>query len=247
METEYYAGIPVDVVTYESIIKELPNWFKSNEQKKITSINPQIISFAAKYPDILTYIEKSNYRLPDGIGIVKLSKLTGGRLKERVTGIELMTLFLYYAAGHNKKVFLFGSRPDVVKKAAENIKVDFKLQRCEFLDGYTCLTDDRIIKKINESKADFLFVGLGFPLQEKWLAANSQKVNAKIILDVGGSFDVLGGKVKRAPLLIRQYHLEWLYRSFQHPKRLIRIAQLPVFIFLVLTQKNKRLKNSEIK
>lgn len=79
------------------------------------------------------------------------------------------------------------------------------------------------------------------------MAANSHNIKANIILDVGGSFDVLSGKVKRAPLLVRKYHLEWLYRSFQHPKRLIRIVQLPVFVFLVLTQKQKKLKNGEIK
>lgn len=80
METEYYGGIPVDVVTYEMILKELPKWFKSNEQKRLTSINPQIISFAANHPDILAYIEQSDCRLPDGIGIVKLSKWMGGEL-----------------------------------------------------------------------------------------------------------------------------------------------------------------------
>lgn len=93
METEYYAGIPVDVVTYEMILKELPEWFKSNEQKRLTSINPQIISLAAKHPDILTYIETSDCRFPDGIGIVALSKWLGGEIKERVTGIELMIFF----------------------------------------------------------------------------------------------------------------------------------------------------------
>lgn len=246
METEYYGGIPVDVVTYEMILKELPNWFKSNEQKRLTSINPQIISFAANHPDILAYIEQSDCRLPDGIGIVMLSKWMGGELKERVTGIELMTLFLRYASTHKKKVFLFGSKPDVVKQAARNIKREFKLDTCKFLNGYSELKDKEIVQQINASKADFLFVGLGFPLQEKWLAANSHKINAKIILDVGGSFDVLSGKVKRAPLFVRKHHLEWVYRSFQHPKRLIRIIQLPIFIVLVLTRKKKRLKNGAI-
>ncbi|SBO18534.1 WecB/TagA/CpsF family glycosyltransferase [Carnobacterium divergens] len=247
METEYYAGIPVDVVTYETILKELPEWFKSNKQKRLTSINPQIVSLAAKHPDILTYIETSDCRFPDGIGIVVLSKWLGGEIKERVTGIELMTFFLCYAAGYQKKVFLFGSQQDIVKQAAENIKMNFKIETCAFLDGYTKLSDEEIVQQINESKADFLFVGLGFPLQEKWLAANSHNIKATIILDVGGSFDVLSGKVKRAPAFVRKYHFEWLYRSFQHPKRLIRIVQLPIFIFLVVTQKQKRLKNGEIK
>lgn len=247
MKVEYYGGIPVDVVTYSMILKELPDWFKSNDRKRLTSINPQIVSFAAKHKDILTYIEQSDYRLPDGIGIVKFSKWMGGEIKERVTGIELMTFFLNYAAIHQKKIFLFGSRTEIVKQAAINIKLNFKIDTCKFIDGYTNLSDESIVQQINASKADFLFVGLGFPLQEKWLAAHSHKITANIILDVGGSFDVLSGKVKRAPLFIRKFHLEWLYRSFQQPKRLIRVVQLPIFIFLVLTQKKKRLKNGEIK
>ncbi|WP_421000173.1 WecB/TagA/CpsF family glycosyltransferase [Carnobacterium maltaromaticum] len=247
MKTEYYGGIPVDVVTYQSILKELPQWFESNKQLKLTSINPQIISLVDKYPEILIYIENSDYRLPDGIGIVKLSKLLGGELRERVTGIELMILFINYASKENKKVFLFGSKVENVAQAATNIKNKYKLADCDYIDGYTSLTDEEIVQRVNDSQADFLFVGLGFPLQEKWLAKNSGKIKAKVVLDVGGSFDVLSGAVMRAPYFFRYYHLEWLYRSFQRPKRFMRIMQVPLFLYLVFKKKNKQLKNGKIK
>lgn len=247
MKTEYYAGIPVDVVTYNCIIKELPKIFDSREQIYLTSINPQVVSFASKYPDILSYIEESDYRLPDGIGIVTFSKVLGGQIKERVTGIELMELFIKYASKQNKKIFLFGSRNNIVKQAKKNIKKEYNVKNCEYLDGYSCLSNDKIIQLINDSQPDFLFVGLGFPLQEKWIAKNKGKIKAQVILDVGGSFDVFSGEVKRAPQFYRDYHLEWLYRSLQRPKRLVRIIEIPIFVYLVLAKRKYRLKNGEIK
>jgi len=79
-------------------------------------------------------------------------------------------------------------------------------------------------------KPDFVFVALGFPRQERWLAQNMNAIHASVFQDVGGSFDVLSGHVKRAPNFFINLHLEWLYRSLSNPTRLGRIAQLPVFL-----------------
>ncbi|WP_254905031.1 WecB/TagA/CpsF family glycosyltransferase, partial [Enterococcus sp. 3C8_DIV0646] len=98
------------------------------------------------------------------------------------------------------------------------------------IDGYNQLKEEEIVSHINESNSDMLFVALGFPRQEQWLARNIRELNVSIFQDVGGSFDVISGHVKRAPNIFIKFHLEWLYRSLSNPKRLGRILQLPIFL-----------------
>lgn len=98
------------------------------------------------------------------------------------------------------------------------------------IDGYTTLSEDQVVEQINQAAPDFLFVALGFPRQEQWLARNSERLKVSIFQDVGGSFDVLSGHVKRAPQFYLDHHLEWLYRSLSNPARIGRIFQLPVFV-----------------
>ena len=98
------------------------------------------------------------------------------------------------------------------------------------IDGYTSLSEAEVVEIINRAKPDFLFVALGFPRQEQWLARNTSRLNATVLQDVGGSFDVLSGRVKRAPKMTINLHLEWLYRSLSNPKRIGRIIQLPIFV-----------------
>ncbi len=160
-----------------------------------------------------------------------VSKLLGGQIKERVAGIELMYRFLEYANTYKKSIFLYGAKPEVVADAAEKIQNDYpNLILSGRIDGYTDLSETEIIEKINYSKPDFLFVALGFPKQEEWLARNIPQLDASVFQDVGGSFDVFSGHVKRAPQFFIDVHLEWLYRSLTDRKRFKRILQLPIFV-----------------
>src|SRR5699024_4070671 len=100
--TEKIMGVPVDGITYADILDDLPNYLESHKKMTAISVNPQIIVESQKYPDIIEFIKKSTHRIPDGIGIVLVSKLTGGKIKERVAGIELMKQFLTYANKNGK-------------------------------------------------------------------------------------------------------------------------------------------------
>jgi len=231
MVTEEIMGFPVDVITYNEIIKDLPEYLQSDKKMSAISVNPQIIVEGQARPEIYDFIKKSTHRIPDGIGIVLVSKLLGGQIKERVAGIELMYRFLEYANTEQKSIFLYGAKPEVVADAAKKIQNDYpNLTLSGRIDGYTDLSETEIIEKINYSKPDFLFVALGFPKQEEWLARNIPQLNVSVFQDVGGSFDVLSGHVKRAPQFFIDIHLEWLYRSLTDRKRFKRILQLPVFV-----------------
>src|SRR5699024_8046825 len=151
-------GVPVDDITYADILADLPNYLASDEKMTAISVNPQIIVESQNYPDIIDFIKKSTHRIPDGIGIVFVSKLTGGKIKERVAGIELMKQFLTYANENRKSAFFYGAKPDVLMDAIQNIKKEFpNLNILGGIDGYTQLSDEEIIEKINVVKPDFLF------------------------------------------------------------------------------------------
>lgn len=232
MNNELIMGVPVDHITYKMILRDVKNCLESEYEKlTITSVNPQILVGTKKFPEVIEFIEKSTHRIPDGVGIVLASKLTGGQIKNRVTGFDLMLELLKLGNANGKKAFFYGAKPDVLNKMLKNIAIEYpKLIISGGVDGYTSLSDDELIEMINRAKPDFLFVAMGFPKQEIWLNQNYERLYVKVFQDVGGSFDVLSGEVKRAPQFFMDYHLEWLYRSLRDPKRIYRIFQLPVFI-----------------
>ncbi|KFN91002.1 glycosyltransferase [Tetragenococcus muriaticus PMC-11-5] len=110
MITEEIMGFPVDVITYEDIMKDLPEYFQSDKKMSAISVNPQIIVEGQNNSEISKFIKKSTHRIPDGIGIVLVSKLLGGQIKERVAGIELMYRFLEYADTNKKSSFFIRSK-----------------------------------------------------------------------------------------------------------------------------------------
>lgn len=231
MEVEYINGLPVDNLTLPEIVTSLPDL--ENQKGPITfiSVNPQIAVHANKYPEVISLIENATHRIPDGIGIVKVSQKQKGIIKERVAGIDLMYELLAYSNTHRKRVFLYGAHPSVLPKTVDAIKKDYPdLIIAGSLHGYSSLEDKEIIELINKAETDMLFVALGFPKQEQWLAKHINELSAKFYQDVGGSFDVIGGTVKRAPKFLVKLNLEWLYRSLANPKRLYRIIELPIFI-----------------
>ena len=241
MKKEHYLNIPVDVLSLADILQEVPHYIEENKQMTITSVNPQIVLEAHHYPEVVHYIERATYRLPDGIGIVKASQLCEGEIVERVTGVDVMMALLDYANVHHEKIFLYGAKATVVKKAADVITRDYPgLEVVGAVDGYGSVDDETLVSLINRSKATFLFVAKGFPLQEEWLARHCEKLNVNIIEDVGGSFDVISGAVSRAPEWIQRLNLEWLYRSVTQKGRLGRIAQLPVFLWQVKKEYNMK-------
>ena len=236
--TEKILGIPVDVIELDAMMEEVPNYLRKSKKMLLTSINPQILLMAKKDKEVQEYLLTSTHPFPDGIGIIKVSKWTGGAIKHRVAGIDVMMELLKIATRLEQSVFLFGAHPEVVRKAVENIKNDYKdIKIAGYIDGYTTKTDAEIVQIINESQAKILFVALGSPRQEKWLLKHYNQLNSVIFQNVGGSFDVLSGEVKRAPQWVIQLNLEWLYRSLSNPKRFHRILQLPVFVVEALLWK----------
>jgi N-acetylglucosaminyldiphosphoundecaprenol N-acetyl-beta-D-mannosaminyltransferase len=165
------------------------------------------------------FIENSALVVADGLPLIWLSKLLGRPLPERVAGIDLMQDMVKSAAKTGKSVYLMGAKPGTVKKVADKFKPenpDLILAGVD--DGYYSKEEEAT----RESGADLLVVAMGVPRQENFLNDNWNDLGVKLAIPVGGSFDVIAGETKRAPVWMQKTGMEWFYRMCQEPRRLFK-------------------------
>lgn len=229
-------NVAVNPLTMADTITILDRKVANKQQTFVVTANAEILMMAdgdKNYFDIIT--KSADVVLPDGAGVVWAGRHKGYKIPERVAGFDLFKQLLILANKKQYKVFFFGGTPGTAEMAAKvAIKENKDLQVVGCLNGYFKEADcQEIIKKINDSGADMLFVALGAPKQEKWLAEWRNKLQSSLLMGIGGSFDVLAGKAKRAPLWMQKAGLEWLYRLFKQPSRIGRMMALPKFVFKV--------------
>lgn len=196
----------------------------------VVTPNPEIVMIAQKDPDMGNAVEGAALVLADGIGVIYAAKLLGTPLPAKVPGCDFAQNVMASLAKTGGSVFLFGAKPGVAKKAAENLQKSHPgLVIAGVNDGY--FKDDApIIEKINAAKPDFLLVCLGAPKQEKWMRDHAAQLDVGLMAGLGGSLDVFAGAVQRAPLGWQKLGLEWLYRLLKEPRRIGRMAKLPLFL-----------------
>lgn len=242
-------GVPVDAYQPHEFIVKIKKGLQDNRLKTIFAVNAEKIMFARKDSEIYRILNESNFLIPDGFGPVVGLNLSYGKKIARTTGIGLMQGLLCLAEKEKEKVFIFGSKPEVVKSAEKNI-----IKRYPLLDlvgtqhGYVSTEDYKeLIERINTLKTDILFVGLGSPKQEKWIYKHKGLLKVKICMGIGGSLDVIAGKAQLAPAWISNFYLEWIYRLIKNPSRIKRQIKIPVFIAEMLIESLfVRLKNTDL-
>jgi N-acetylglucosaminyldiphosphoundecaprenol N-acetyl-beta-D-mannosaminyltransferase len=174
----------------------------------------------------------------DGIGMRMASKLAGFSLKANVNGTDLFPFICRDAATSQIKLALLGARPGIAQRCADNMQKQFPGLNVVWIhDGYFDRNnEENIIQAINESGAQILFVAMGVPMQELWIANNADKLNVPVILGVGALFDFYSGAVPRAPLRMRKLGLEWLFRFILEPRRMFAryIIGNQIFIIRIL-------------
>jgi len=237
MQKETYFGVNVSPLSYEEILNDVEQRMERNEKSTIIAVNPEKVMAAEKDEQLRELINNSTYGIPDGVGILLASKLKKGSITSRVTGVDMMDRLLQFAAAKGYRVFMYGAKEEVVKTAKANIEAKYPgIIISGYENGY--VQDAAVVvKKINEAKADLLFVAMGSPKQELWIREHMNEVSAKVFQGVGGSFDVFAGNVKRAPLFFRKLGLEWFYRLMKEPKRFKRQLALPQFLMRVIRNK----------
>lgn len=235
--TEKVLDVNVTNMNYDELIRSVESVIENKEQANIIAVNPEKIIALKKDPNLKKLINNATYTIPDGIGIVFASKVNNGSITNRITGVDLFIKLLHLANKNKYKIFLYGAKQEVVEAAVSNINKQFPdLIIAGYSDGYV-ENQEQLISDINNSGAQLLFVALGSPRQEYWIEENKSKLRVNVFQGVGGSFDVISGRVKRAPSLFRKTGLEWLYRLLSQPSRIKRQLALPKFFIKVILQR----------
>ena len=233
MKTEIM-GVCFDNFPVEESVQKAMQSLKEGKKFFIVTPNPEIVNVAIKDEKYKNVLNSADVVTPDGIGIVYASKMLGGSVKKRAPGFDIVKGILKELSDIGGSVYLFGGKPGVADMAAEKVANDYKGIKIAGTDNGYFDDDTKIIENINNSKPDFLLVCLGAPKQEMWISKNMDNLNAGIFIGAGGSIDVLSGQTKRAPEVFIKLNCEWLYRLLKEPKRIGRMAKIPVFLLKVL-------------
>lgn len=229
-------GIPFNNLSRQELMAKLlnPKMVKSF----IVTANPEIVMETRDNDYYKSCILKADYVIADGMGIILASKWLKHPLPERIPGFELMMSMVEYASSSRKSCYFLGASEDVNLKAVEQLKIQFPdLIIAGRHHGFFDLNDERIAEQVKKANPDFIFVALGMPKQEQWIAKNIDSFSKGVFMGVGGSFDVVAGEVKRAPNIWIKLNLEWLYRLIKQPYRWKRVLKVFEFIFRILINK----------
>lgn len=203
--------------------------FELTQQKKSSYIcftNVHMLMESYNDKQFNQILNNADIATPDGRPVSLYMRLFDGIRQERVAGMDLVPALIAEANKRGAAVYFYGSTDDILEQIENKIRTDFPNVRLAgiYSPPFRALTeeeDNEIIRKINEAKPDLLFVALGCPKQEKWMAAHKDKVEA-CMLGVGQAFLTFIGAEKRLPKWARDFSLEWAYRLWLEPNRLWR-------------------------
>lgn len=232
--------VPVDCVDWRSAVVRAEKILDGAlTAQPVLAVNPEKVIAARSNSLLLEQLERAALLLPDGIGVVLAAKLLGAKGVERVPGSEFMPALCEIARQRGLSVYLYGGTEGVNERAVGALAVQFPgLSVAGRSNGYVPAESmEQLVTSINDSGASILFVALGSPRQELWIAKYGPQLKVKICQGVGGTFDVIAGDVKRAPALFRRLHLEWFYRLVTNPTRAKRQASLPKFAWLFIKER----------
>jgi len=236
----YIFNCPIDVLTMKETVQIVDNAVKEGKHIHHAVVNVAKIVKMQEDKELYNSIVNADIINADGMPIVWASRLLGKPLPERVAGIDLMQELIKLAYNRKYKIFFFGAKEEVVKKVVEKYSREYSSEIIAgYRNGYYSEEEELLIaKQIAKSGANILFVGISSPKKEKFLYKYKHILkNVNFIMGVGGSFDVIAGKIKRAPKWMQKCGLEWVYRLVQEPRRMWRRYLIGNTKFIILVIK----------
>ena len=230
-------GVGFDNITMEQAVAEGLRLSKTEGAHMVVTPNPEIVELCREDPALRDLVNGADLVLADGIGVIRGAAMLGTPLRARVPGIEFAAALMARMAEEGNSLYLLGAKPGVAEAAAKRLQDQYPgLRIAGTHDGYF-QDDGPVIAAIRGSGADAVFVCLGAPKQELWMAKNSVATGARLLCGLGGSLDVFAGQVERAPKFWRDHGLEWFYRLCKDPRRIGRMMKLPLFLLHVRQEK----------
>jgi len=229
-------GVRIHDVDMAASLDAIDCFIRSRTPHIVVTADASCVVLARKDAELREIVNSADLVTPDSIGILLAARLNGKPLAERVSGCDMLVLLCERAARLGHRVFLLGAAPGVADAAAEKLRERFPgLDIVGVQHGYFKPEEtESVISMIRAAEPDLLFVAFGIPMQEKWIRRHMEALGAPVCMGVGGSFDVISGKVKRAPKWMQRYGLEWVYRLASNPRKIGKVMTLPVFVALVV-------------
>ena len=230
-------GLKFDSMTMDEALSRAEALLRGDKAAYVVTPNAEIAYEALHDGQLREMLNGADLMLPDGAGVVLASKLLRTPVKQKVAGVDFADRLLELLAQTGGSVYLLGSKPGVAELAAEKmVQKHPGLTIAGLADGYF-KDEGPVIEKINAAHPDVLFVCLGAPKQERFMAAHRQALNVRLMAGLGGSLDSFAGTVKRAPQWMINCSLEWLYRLIKEPWRFKRMLRLPKFVWKVILKR----------
>jgi N-acetylglucosaminyldiphosphoundecaprenol N-acetyl-beta-D-mannosaminyltransferase len=233
--------IPVDLGQPAELMHRITAWVGTQSRpRKVMYVNAHVLNQSREYPELRDALEAADLVYCDGYGVRLAAKALDVEIPHRMTGADWIWDLATMCEQSGQSLYLLGSEPGVTAQAAERLRQRYpRLSVAGSHHGYFAPGsphDDRVVEDINERKPDIVLVGMGTPRQELWVEHNAHRLNTGVVWTVGALFDIVSGKVPRAPHWLADNGLEWIFRLAIEPQRMWRRYLLgnPVFISRVL-------------
>jgi len=227
--------IPFD--SYEHTIRCIEHRILSGEKSFCIAINSEKVYRALADSALREILNESEITICDGVGISIAARILYGITIKRCTGCDLFFHLMEASAKNSWPIFLLGASEESNRLACQKLKQNYPNLQIAGRENGFFEDSDEMISKINASGAKLLFVAMGSPRQECWIAEHRKKIDAPFCMGIGGTLDVISGHAKRAPALFRKTGTEFLYRLISQPTRWRRQTVLPLFFLKVLKEK----------
>lgn len=234
--------LQVDLCNYETVIAQITELARSGRGGYVCVANVHVAIEAENDPAFAKQVNEADLVLPDGTPLVWMQQLQGNKEASQVRGPSLMPMLMRHAEQSSLKVGFLGGRSEVLDRIVARASAEFPALDIaySYSPPFRALTEEEnesTAAAINDAGVQILFVGLGCPKQERWIAANRDAVNA-VTIGVGAAFDLYAGELREAPKLLSKLGLEWMFRLAQEPRRLFSRYLLvnPRFVYLATRQ-----------
>lgn len=232
-------GIPFSKLTMKETVQVLEEAVLSKQPHQVITANPIMVMAALENPAVMKVMKDAEMIVPDGTGVVWAAGYCGDPVSERVPGFELLHELLRVGENYRWGVYLLGSTPEVIQETAVRLQQQYPaIHIVGYRDGFFgSAEDEQVVTSIRQAAPDLLFVARGADTQEPWIHKYKHSLQVPVMMGVGGSFDIISGKMKRAPKLFQKLRLEWFYRLLREPSRAGRMLALPKFAVKVMRDK----------
>lgn len=230
-------GAFIDALTWDEVMLQIVAWAAAQESRYVCICNVHSVVSTGRDPDLEAAVNVADMSTPDGAPIAWALRRLGFPFQERINGPDLMWKYLGEAERLGQSVFFYGSTDPTLARLRESALISFpRLVVAGTLSRpfrpLSVLEDEAEVRLMNAARANVIFVALGCPKQEKWMATHRGRINA-LMIGVGAAFDYHSGTIRRAPLWMQRKGLEWLYRLCTEPRRLFKRYFIGNSLFII--------------